>query len=178
MVRAHIKRKTRHPGFSLVELLAIIVVLAILAATAVPALARIDSIRHSAARDEIARQLALARSSALATGDPYGVRFDTTAHTIALLRIPKNAAPEPAPDATGQPRQPLLLDAHYPGTQIISYVSGSGVPSSVTVWFGYSAVPETRDSSGNNPVPFTQDAVITVTDGLTITVRRETGAIE
>ncbi|MFG0258195.1 MAG: Tfp pilus assembly protein FimT/FimU [Phycisphaerales bacterium JB043] len=165
-------------GFSLTELIAIVSILGAMALSAAPALHRIESSRQSGARDEVARLLAVARASALATGDPYGLEIDADNEEVSLVYIDDGGSPQAAPNATGQPSAAFPLASLYPGVEITSFVSGSGSSSHTTIWFGFSAIPETRDASGGSRAAFTQDAVITISGGKTITVRRETGAIE
>ncbi|MHC4975905.1 MAG: pilus assembly FimT family protein [Planctomycetota bacterium] len=165
-------------GFTLIELIAVVGVLAVMAASAAPALHRIETSRQSGARDEVARLLSVARASSLATGDVYGVEVNEDNESVRLVYIDDAGSPAPAPVGGGQESRVMLLGSLYPGVEIESFVNGSGNPSHTTIWFGYGAVPETRNPAGKSPSGFTQDAAVTLSGGLTVTVRRQTGAIE
>lgn len=75
-----------HRAFTLVELIAVMVLMAILAAVAVPSFASASAVPKSAAARLLAADMAYARQRAAATGERLWVRVDTGADTWSLLR--------------------------------------------------------------------------------------------
>lgn len=68
--------RSRPPGFSLVELLAVLVVVGVLAASAAPSLAAYaEGIRRRGALDRVTADLYLARVLAVRGGEPVEIRF-------------------------------------------------------------------------------------------------------
>ncbi len=166
-------------AFSLVELVMVIGLLSLISATAIPTLSWMADARAGALRDECARQLRLARASALATGMPHGVSFDLGAGTLTLVRIESSgASPGPALGPTGSPVEPVRLGSRYGSQGVASVINGDGTSGDAVLWFGFKGTPEVRNASGVVSAPFAQDAVVTVSGGATIVVRRVTGAIE
>lgn len=82
---ARARRSWTSGGFTLVELVAVLVVTAILAATAVPALGTLADTRRGLAASGLRRDLTLARQRAVATGTRSWVIFDVNAETWSLL---------------------------------------------------------------------------------------------
>jgi len=76
----------RPGGFTLVELVAVLLIVAIMAGVAVPSLGTISGTRASMAARQLLRDVTFARQRALATGTTCWVKFDTTAKTWTLLR--------------------------------------------------------------------------------------------
>ena len=171
-----------HParrGFSLTELIAVMVILSVLAITAAPAVRSVTSAREGALTREVVRQLELARAYATATGEPAGVVFNDGAGAFLMRRIAAGGgSPVAVPDPTGGVYEDLLLAQRYPASSVTAFVTGDGDPERRAVWFSYEGVPEVRDDNGVFVTSFTQDAVITTTGGHEVTVRRTTGSIE
>ena len=78
--------RRRPGGFTLVELIAVLLIVAIMAGVAVPTLGSISGTRASMAARQLLRDMTFARQRALATGTTCWVKFDTTAKTWTLLR--------------------------------------------------------------------------------------------
>lgn len=175
----HAKRPTVCRAFTLIEVMAVVIIMAILAATAAPALSSVSAARTGAAADEVARQLRAMRSRAMSTGEPSGLRIDPTANTLAPLRIAsQGAAPDAAPSASGAAGQAELLSGRFAGVSLTSFVNGDGTSGAGVVWFSYLGEPQTRTLSGVTPRSFTTDAVITIGGSQRVTVRRLSGLIE
>ena len=79
------RRSALDGGFTLVELVAVMIVIAILAAAVVPALESVDDGRAAIAARSVHRDLVHARQHAVATGTATWVVFDPDAETWSLL---------------------------------------------------------------------------------------------
>jgi prepilin-type N-terminal cleavage/methylation domain-containing protein len=79
-------------GFTLVELVSVVVIIAVLAATAVPTLAALSTTRQGKAARLLLRDVAFARERALATGRRSWIEFDV-ADQIASFSADDPQAP-------------------------------------------------------------------------------------
>lgn len=79
-------------GFSLVEMLVVILILAILATFALPLVGTNVHERLDAASEVLVSDLELARSLAVSNASSYRVTFDTTAFTYSLKHVGGNPA--------------------------------------------------------------------------------------
>lgn len=170
---------TRRRAFSLVELVAVMSILGVLSLAAIPAMGTLETTRRRAAGTEIERRLLLARAWATSTGQPAGLRVNTAAGTLELLRIATSgAAPTAIPGPTGQPdaNATLLLSQVFPGVAISSIsVTPSGDSA---VWFDYDGEPQSRTPAGTLVGDLTADATIAITSGPTVTIKRLTGLVQ
>ena len=166
-------------AFTLIELALVVALVGILAVSVIPALRGVSDARQAAAWRETERRFVHARTSAMAAGRAFGVRVNPVAGTFELMEVPLGAgSPGAARDPFGQPVGAWSLPASYPGTSIVGFVGGDGQSGTGTVWFGYDGAPQRRNSSGTLLGGFTQDAVVTLTGGRTVTVRQSSGLIE
>lgn len=169
---------TTRRAFSLIELVAVMSILGVLSLAAIPALGTLDTSRRRAAANEIERRLMLARAWATSTGQPAGLRVNTSTATLELLRIASTgAAPSalPGPNGEADAGSTLLLTQLVPGVSISSIsVSPSGDSA---VWFDYDGEPQSRTSAGELVGDLDADAAIVVASGPTVTVKRLTGLI-
>ncbi len=170
---------SRPRAFTILELMVVVVLMSILAVAVLPALGSLDEARRGGAADEVERTLVLARSLAMASGEPTGVEIDLAAQRFALVRITASgASPEPALDALSQPAAPVQMGATFPQVQILSLTQGDGSGGSGTIWFRFDGAPEVRAINGTLVGPFTQDALVTLSGPRTIAVRMGAGLVE
>lgn len=172
---------SRHPrerhAFSLLETALVVSITAILAISAIPAMNSMSAARQAAAAEEVERRLVVARSRALAEGVPYGVAFDTTAQTLRTMMIPAlGTPPTPARDVLGQSEPALALESTFPGVRltVVSSEAGSG---SQTFWFAFDGTPQSRSAGGALVGNWNENAIITVTGGVSVHVQAHSGAV-
>ena len=79
------RRLSRGGGFSLIELIAVMVIVGILAAVAAPVLSAATGARAAMAAKQLVRDLTFARQRAVATGTRSWVVLDTAADTWSVL---------------------------------------------------------------------------------------------
>ena len=118
-------RRTRSGGFTLVELIAVLVVVSILAAVSVPTLSSLGDTRASMAARHLARDLSFARQRAVATGTRTWVLFDTAAESWEILgEDPDNPGRANATAltdlATGEDFAQTLGTGSFAGVQVVS----------------------------------------------------------
>lgn len=166
----------RARGFTLAELIAVLTLVGILSAVAFPALAALDGARDNALLNEVERRLWVARASAMSTGLPTGVRVDIAGNDATIWRLREDATGiERAVNAGGESPAPLGSLFRGGGIDDFAPIEPGADPG---VWFDYMGRPHARSADGMTRIEWTDDAVVTLHDNRTITVRRVTGAIE
>ena len=88
--RAHAHRRGRG-GFTLVEILAVVVILGIASAIIIPQIGTRDDMRVKAATRTLIADLIYAQNLAISTGQVVYVRFDVAANKYSLITNPANA---------------------------------------------------------------------------------------
>lgn len=169
---------SRAGAFTILELVVVIVVMAILAGAVVPAISGMEEARGAAAAQEVQRRLEFCRQNALAVGEATGLRVTAESGRFEMLTKRPGGIAQAARDPLGQPAEAWYLSAAFPGVSISSVVYPDGSTGDGTIWFSFEGEPQTRDSSGESPISATQDAVITLSNGLSVTVRRLSGLVE
>ncbi len=166
-------------GFSLVELIAVMVVMSALAFSAAPAVRSMTSARQGAMSRQLVRLIELARAHATASGQPTGLVYDSASGAFQLRRIASDgASPTATPNPLGGTYDDLVLSVEYPSVAVTGFVTGDGNAKHQAIWFSFNGTPEIRDGLGGYLSGFTQDAVITTTGSHSVTVRMTSGAIE
>ena len=174
----------RCAGFTLIELIAVIVIMSILAVSVTPAISSIDTARLTGAAREVSRLLESARSQAVAAELPSGVAVDIPAQSISLYSVVRPGGRAiPTPDALGNPTPTLFLGTRFAGIRITSMTNGVAGSKWDAIWFGPLGEPFAGTSVG--PAPgnrgrFVTDARIVLTGGRsqTVLVHRLTGLVE
>lgn len=100
-VNAYLARWTRPAwrrhvgGFTMIEIIVVVVILSIAAAMAVPMLSSAGTMQIRAAGNMVAADLEYAKSMAISRGQRYSVEFDKTAETYRLVDQSGNVIPHP-----------------------------------------------------------------------------------
>lgn len=171
-------------GFSLLEMLMVVVVIGVLAAVVGPGLGSLEQQRQESAFDEVSRTFRYARATAMASGSPTGVRLQTGSGVqLSLLRVdPDSLNLEAAPAPLGEDSTTRYLDLEIPSLAISSMTNGDGASSSdETFWFRFDGTPHTRASDGTFTALFSESAEIVLVSGSgtrTIVIREHTGLID
>jgi len=173
-------RTTRHSehGFTLLELVVVILIVGLVSVTALPALNQVQAARQAGARSEIVSQLRSARAHALALGDPSGLSIDLGAQSFQLVTVPPGAGAQAMLDPLGAEEPVRRIEELYPGASFASVTLLDGSSGSGVIWFSNDGTPEVRDESGAYVGVASADAVIVLEGADAITVDRLTGRIE
>ena len=96
-------RESRSHGITLVEILVVISILGVVAVAAIPDFSSGEPARLDLAAEEFAKAMRFARSEAIRTGEPHGIRQPTDKKRIRVFR----------PD-TGTSPWTLIYDVYHP----------------------------------------------------------------
>jgi len=169
----------RRGGYTVMELLLIVVIIGILASTAIPVMSQSVEARQGASRDEVIRILEFARGRAIASGVPVGVQVDSATARLHLVTLNQAGAVIDIIDPIDGEIKLADLTRDYAGVAINSFVNGNGTSGDGTVWFDYRAVPHTRDNiSGGFTAAFSQNATITLSTGTLVVIHANSGLVE
>lgn len=171
-------RFTPRSAFTILELVVVMVIMAIMAGSVIPALSSMDDARGAAAAQEVQRRLQFCRQSALAVGEATGLRITLSTGEFEMLSKRPGGVAQAARDPLGQLAAAWYLPRAFRGVSISSFTHTDGSTGDGTIWFSFEGEPQTRDANGDSPVAASQDAVITLSNGRTITVRRLSGLVE
>ena len=165
-------------GYTLLELLLIVVIMGILASSAIPVLNQSTRARQGASRDEVVRLFEFARGRAMAGGVPAGVVVDTSDNTLRLVTLDENGEALDMVDPIDGGIKQSNLSNEYAGVVIDSFVNGDGSSGDGVVWFDFRSEPHTRDDTGAFDSSFSQSATLTLSTGTLIVIHAYTGMVE
>ena len=148
-------RELRNKGFSLLELLLVMMLLGIVAVAAIPDLSSGTPERLELAAEEIAGAMRFARSEALRSGEPHGFHLQTTEARIRVMSADTSSTPW-APDYdVGHPGVHDFYDidlAHHPYSGIDGLARNATFRDNCNnhdlVYFDASGMPWCGDSNG------------------------------
>jgi len=170
--------RSRRGGYTILELMLIVVILGIVASTAIPVMNQSIQARQAASRDEVFRLLEFARGRALASGMPVGVVVNTSTSSMRLVTINSDGEVLDVVDPLDGRSKESDLTAMFAGVSIYSMVNGDGGSGDGTIWFDFRAEPHTRDEeSGAFDAVFSQNATITLSTDAQIVVHADSGLV-
>ncbi len=167
-------------GFSLIELVAVMLIVGILAGAAVVSLSSTTNNRSTMAAKQLLRDLTFARQRAVATGTPSWIDFDPgvgvetwTVKAEDPVSVPTgwSDASVLTDPATGQPFVQTLGVGSFAGVAL----SAAGFDTFQIVGFDWMGQPWTYD--GGTELALVADGTITISGGHTVTVEAGTGHI-
>lgn len=167
------RARTLGRGFSLIELIAVLLVISIMAVAAVPAISRAADQRVAVASDLIVRDLNFARDSGTSTGLRTWVVFSVPNQTYTLSResrlSPGRAGRVTLTDAsTGQSFVQALNTGDLAGLSLASV----NIAGSNEVAFDWQGKP-----FGQNESALSSNGTITLSSGRSIIINAASGAI-
>lgn len=140
-------------GYSLIELLIVIVLVGLIAAIAIPAFDSNDEVILDRAAAEVASAFRFAHAEAIRTGQPYGVIANDAAQTVRVYRLDESVDPPIVVYDVYDPftKQPydLAFSTDNSAVEISSsYFKFEGMfsPLSFVGFAGESGVPKYNDS--------------------------------
>lgn len=172
----------RH-GFTLLEMLVVVLIMGLLAAVAVPSFGVVEEIRQEQAAESLAGTLRRARAEAVATGYAHRVSVDLGSDTVAV-DFDDGSSITTALDALG--REPSQAEA-TPGNLAAAAMATGGTTGDGTVvgaagvwrvWFDFKGVPHDAGVSGALDIESVDDAVLNFVGGGSVTVYALSGLVE
>ncbi len=165
-------------GFTLVELMMVVVIMGIIAVSVIPAMGNVRDMRAGAARDDVARMLEITKGNALASGEPVGLRIDVERSELTMIHLSVAGTITPMTDPlTGQDRM-VNITQTYSDVSLSGIINGDGSSGSGMIWFDYESTPHTRNPSGDFTAINDEPAVITLSSGSTVIVHAHSGLVE
>lgn len=162
-------------GFTLIELVAVMIVVSIVAGTAAVSLSSTTGNRAAVAAKQLLRDMTFARQRAVATGTRSWVEFDTTGQTWSVRAED--------PDSPGRAGATVLNDpatnttfvqalnvSHFMSVELTSVDFDSGD------WVGFDWLGRPLDKAGES-TPLSADGTVVLTGGHRITVEKDTGHV-
>lgn len=170
--------RSRSAGFTLVELMIVVVLMGIISVTVIPAMDNLSSIREGAARDDIVRMIEVTKGRAVASGMPHGLNIDLANAEISIYEMTDEGEIEVEIDPLTNDERLLHVSSIYPGVTLSSFINGDGSFGSAVLWFDYESNPHMRNSDGTFRSLNSEPAVITISSGEQILVHHHSGMVE
>ena len=166
---AHARRPIRGGGFTLVEMVAVLVLVAIIAVVAVPSVNSFGDTRAAMAARQLQRDLTFARQRAIATGTKTWVSFNLPENAWTLLtEDPENPGRKTAAVltdfATGRPIEQTLGEGSYIGVELAAVAIDGGSEIGFN-WQGQPINAAETPLNSSGAVTLTGNHVVTIEPG-------------
>ncbi|MGI9341408.1 MAG: pilus assembly FimT family protein [Gammaproteobacteria bacterium] len=130
----------RHRGFTVTELLVVVIILGVLAAVVTPGIRSGDPEKLELAAVHVAEAIRLARSEAMRTGEVYGITISQATQQVRVRRYDITADPVDPLETMYHPVSKQLLDFDF---DTLAVTSGARIMNAQDV-FGYSTLGRRR----------------------------------
>jgi len=171
-------RESSRNGFTLVELMIVVVIMGIISVTVIPAMGTVQGMREGAARDDLVRLIEVAKGKAVASGRPYGLWVDLADSSITIVQINDLGETQNEFDPLTNGIRTINLSTQYSGVTITSMINGDGAGGSGTIWFDYEANPHTRDLSGSFSALNSSTVRVSLSSGALVIIYPHSGTVE
>lgn len=173
-MHARRSQRTAAPGFSMLELIVVMVIAGIIAAVAAPTFSNIASTRRAMAANVTLRDLDYARERAISSGTRCWVVFSTGTNSYSILA--EN------PSSPGRVGAIVLSDPASTGRTYVTYFSSSEFAGVTLQSAAFGSGSEIGFDWLGRPYDYAQAAlttagVVTFTGGTTVTVQPGTGLV-
>lgn len=168
--------QTRHlalRAFTLVELIAVLVVLGVLSAVVASRISVIPDNRGSMAAQILLRDLAYARERAMNTGVVHWVDFNTTNHSYTILAEQPPSFGYTSRVAVIDPARGVSFQRFFNRDDFVGVTITANTLASNPIGFNRLGRP-----LNTSAVAITADSTITLTGGRIITITGSTGALQ
>ena len=167
-----IRRRSRgNAGFTLIELIAVVVIIGTLAGVAIPALANASSSRRAAAARLVVHDLGYARERAVAAGLTTWVVFSVAGDSYALLEEPRGSPGRAGAQAITLPGASAALARTFAQGEFLGVeIASADFDDGAEVGFDWLGHPVVDDDTA-----LAADGAVTIEDSLTVRVEAGTG---
>lgn len=132
-------RRASIAGFTIYELIVVIVILSILAVVVVPSMTQAGSSRSLSAARQVAADLEYAQNRAISIGDGVRVTFgDPTAHAYSLYNA---SAAEKHPITNADYTVSFASDGYLKGTRLTTSLKDEDGAETQTIWYDALGAP-------------------------------------
>ena len=165
-------------GFTLVELMVVIILMSVVSASVIPAMSNIVSMREGAARDDLVRMIEVAKGRSMASGLPHGLKIDVANSIITLVQITQGGQIESEIDPLTTKVRLMNLSDLYPGVPLASFEQGSSDGVQDIIWFDYESSPHVRSNQGAFVSLNNRSAIVTLSSGERVIIYPHSGVLE
>jgi prepilin-type N-terminal cleavage/methylation domain-containing protein len=164
-------RQHSRRGFTLVELVGVVIVLGVMAGAAIPALRGMDRASERADREAAASTLRVARALAVASGAPHAAAFEPSG--VVRVERWRDGDAEPAVGPMGEVVR-VTRTSDDPATR----VGGDAIAGdSLRVWFGARGAPLAAGSDPQSGALSAEAITIVFSSGAQLEVEAQTGGV-